>query len=428
MESLQYTADEAERYLSEGNPGVSELIVRAALLRNPRDSKAWTVLGRLAATLGEPEMAVRFGVAGSAMDFARAVAAAPLPAVPPTPPRDPERFLLIKAWGYGFCSDVDHVLGCLLLAEITGRTPVTHWGANSLFRDEPGKDAFRYYFEPVSNLAAADLIGKGYDFYPPKWNDANLTEDLVHKHTGPNSRMSALQLMGRGERVAVSDYHTGISILCQWLRPDHPMFGRPVEDVIRYLVGRYLRPVSDLRREIDEFASRQFGTGQVIAAHLRGTDKFLEDQQHAQRMAVFPQAIDHLCAGDRNAKIFFMTDSTTLLETYRKRYGSRLVTTDAFRTNTRVGLPFLGNKEKRRLGNDVMRDIYLATRCSKFVGLGSSNVSCLIYHLREWAPGAAVMLGPMMMHIQEPSQFMSVEQLKRYFPSGQVDTWMREWK
>lgn len=43
------------------------------------------------------------------------------------------RYLLIKSWGFGFYSDVIAVLGSLLLAEITHRTPVVHWGKNSLF-------------------------------------------------------------------------------------------------------------------------------------------------------------------------------------------------------------------------------------------------------------------------------------------------------
>src|SRR4051812_28856508 len=31
-----------------------------------------------------------------------------------------KRYLLIKAWGEGFWSDMFHVVGCLLLSEITG--------------------------------------------------------------------------------------------------------------------------------------------------------------------------------------------------------------------------------------------------------------------------------------------------------------------
>src|ERR1051325_2854172 len=56
-----------------------------------------------------------------------------------------KRYLVIKPWGYGFCSDLDHVLGALLLAEMTGRTPIVHWGAGSRFRDE-AEDRPRAHF------------------------------------------------------------------------------------------------------------------------------------------------------------------------------------------------------------------------------------------------------------------------------------------
>ena len=50
---------------------------------------------------------------------------------------------------------MNHTLGCLLLAEITGRTPITLWGENSLFRGG-GQDAFALYWAPVSTATIAD--------------------------------------------------------------------------------------------------------------------------------------------------------------------------------------------------------------------------------------------------------------------------------
>ena len=67
--------------------------------------------------------------------------------------RNEPRFLLIKARGYGFWSDVSHVLGALLLAVMTGRIPVTYWGYNSRFTEGSGRDAFELYFKPVSEFA-----------------------------------------------------------------------------------------------------------------------------------------------------------------------------------------------------------------------------------------------------------------------------------
>jgi hypothetical protein len=206
------------------------------------------------------------------------------------------------------------------------------------------------------------------------------------------------------------------------------VYGGATEAALRYLVAKYLRPVPEIREQVDAFAAKHFGSDRVIGVHVRGTDKFLEDPEHNQRMGMIPGAIEHLAGGDRNARIFLMTDSTQIAAAYQKRYGPRLVMTEAFRTNMKVGLPFLGQRDKKRLGMDVMRDIYLATRCARFIGLGSSNVANLIHHLKEWPPGSTVILGPMMMHIQEPSQFMSVEQLKRYFPAAEVDKWRKDWK
>lgn len=430
METLRYTVEEAERYLDEGSLGVAELIAFAALIQSPQNPRLWSVLAKLAEAIGQPDRAARYSLAAKALDLGSDLPRAePWPGPvggPPAPSAD--RYLLIKAWGYGFCSDVDHVLGCLLLAEMTGRTPVTWWGDNSLFRDQPGEDAWRLYFEPLSDVKAQDLIGQGHDFWPPKWNDGNLLKDPVDKHDGPYARLSALHFLNRPERVLVSDYHTGVSILTRWLRPGHPAFGMTTEGVIRYLVAKYLRPVAEVREQVEAFAAKHFGSGQVIGVHVRGTDKFLEDPEHAQRMGMIPGAVDHLAGGDKSARIFLMTDSTQVVQMYQKRYGPRLVMTEAYRTNTRVGLPFLGTRDKKRLGIDVMRDIYLAARCHKFVGLGSSNVANLIYHLKDWPAGSTVILGPMMMHMQEPSQFMSVEQLKRYFPPEQVDKWRKDWK
>src|SRR4051812_589750 len=85
-------------------------------------------------------------------------------------PDSRKRFLLIKPWGYGFCSDLDHVLGALLVAEMTGRIPVTLWGAGSRFRDNE-EDAWSNFFEPVSKYTIADLVGKNMSWFPAKWTD-----------------------------------------------------------------------------------------------------------------------------------------------------------------------------------------------------------------------------------------------------------------
>ncbi len=78
-----------------------------------------------------------------------------------------DRFLLIKSWGCGFWSDVDHVMGQLLAAELTNRTPVIYWGPNSLYAKSFQSNAFDLYFEPVSEYTIQDLVRRGIRFIHP---------------------------------------------------------------------------------------------------------------------------------------------------------------------------------------------------------------------------------------------------------------------
>jgi hypothetical protein len=432
METLQRTAVEAQRFLDEGTPGVAELILREALAADPRDHRAWAVLAGVADAIGDAERATRFRQVAVSLDLTKPLTGhdsmpwtGPVAAAPATPDSSTERFLLIKAWGYGFFSDLDHVLGCLLLCEMTGRTPVTHWGRNSLFRLGDGTDAFRSYFEPLSPCSVNDLTGKGLDFWPPKWRDANLLADNVQKQFGEFSRLSALHMLHRPERILVSDYHTGVCTLLPWLPPSHPMHGRSASEALRYLVAKYLRPRPDILAEVDAFAGWHFAARPLLAVHIRGSDKFVEDRQHEQKLAVIPQAIDFLAGADRNCGIFLLTDSSAILAQYQQRYGSRVVSTDCLRTESRTGLHYTGQPDKRRLGAEVLRDALLAARCDRFIGIGSSNVSCAINHLKEWTPGTTVLLGPLMTDRQNATQFMTMDQLKRFFSGDVLEAWRR---
>ena len=113
------------------------------------------------------------------------------------------RYLLIKSWGSGFWSDISQVLGCLLLAEITGRIPIVHWGYNSRYGDGSGEDAFQYYFKPPSKVTLADICQlRGATFFPPKWCRDNLRAENVKKKERKRftSRRRAISEQARNDR------------------------------------------------------------------------------------------------------------------------------------------------------------------------------------------------------------------------------------
>jgi hypothetical protein len=47
-----------------------------------------------------------------------------------------------------------------------------------------------------------------------------------------------------------------------------------------------------------------------------------------------------------------------------------------------------------RLGDEVIKDTYLALRCQKFLGHGLSNPACIVSALKDWAEGDCILLGP----------------------------------
>ena len=143
----------AAAHIKKGNFVLADFICRDILAVAPGHAVALNLIGAIAAQLGLYDIAIthfEMALAGArpflpAKDNLAKIRIAQARA-PRSHVRTSPQFLLIKAWGFGFWSDVSHVLGCLLLAEITGRTPVTYWGRNSLFRDGSGQDAFRLYF------------------------------------------------------------------------------------------------------------------------------------------------------------------------------------------------------------------------------------------------------------------------------------------
>ncbi len=310
--------------------------------------------------------------------------------------KDSKRFLLIKAWGYGFWSDMDHVLGQLLITEITDRIPIIHWGKNSLFGNRSDENAFNTYFEPVSPYVIDDLAKSGYDFFPPKWNYQNLREENVNKFQGPYSRMAGLYYLNRPETVVVSDFHSGIISIRPWIPSEHKLFGLSINDLYRFLMQKYLRPKQEILKEIEKFYSKHLDQSKFISVHVRGSDKIAEVSNLHNINEQYFAIVDGIIASERDYRIFLMTDDAHLLNHFMERYGDRVVYTDCQRTINSTGVHYQNTASKHRLGVEVLIDSYIAARGNVFVGNGCSNPSCMILYLNNWHAEDIHLIGPNM--------------------------------
>jgi hypothetical protein len=295
-----------------------------------------------------------------------------------------ERLLLIKAWGFGFWADVDHVFGQLLLAEMTGRIPVVHWGANSLYHDGSCDNAFELYFEPVSDYSIADLTADHLSCFPPKWCRDNLKLPEKDKSDGSYSRMAGLFFLARNEDIIVSDFHTYVNDLLPWLDKNSPLSGKDAQQIYRYLFTKYFRLKPDIQNEIDQFWFEHIKGREVLAVHVRGSDKIGESKELQSINAQYEDHIESYLKDRPDMFIFLLTDSVELFEEYKQRYQNRLLYSDCYRTDDNVGIHHHKHEDIRRMGIEIIKDTYLAARCNAFIGYGGTNVSTTVLHMKDW--------------------------------------------
>jgi len=381
--------------LKAGNLPASEIACRNILDRNPHCAQALNILAIIASHVGGTEHAVAYLEAAMAAQPGNATLERNLqrvrerPRMPPAPATP--RYLLIKAWGFGFWSDVSHVLGALLLAEITGRTPVTHWGKNSLFHDGSGQDAFQFYFQAVSDFDLADLEQiEDATFFPRKWNTGNLRSENVAKWNGDGSRAGALYFLNCTATIAVSDFYIGVINVMPWIPANHPLAKKSIEEIYRYLAEKYLKLSERCRSLCEKFFLGNLRNAPYLSVHMRGSDKALEDGGlSTAQQSVFSE-IEHL---DAAYGVFLQTDDEALLASVRERFGDRFVSTDSQRSKTAQGIHYAPTLDRVKAGVEVVVDTFLALRGDRFVGNGRSNVSAMIAVMKDWLPGHCRLIG-----------------------------------
>lgn len=397
LQEAAQLAREAADCLARGRPDIAEMYAGAALETDARAFEAWRLMAGLALERRRPERAAAWARRALALRPDDPQAAAMLGEVqrlPAAPPAAGPRFLLIREWSAGFWSDVDHVLGMCLLAEITGRTPLVWWGAQSRFRPAAPGNAWERFFAPVSGAQLGDCEAPGLRVFPDKWRGRALSGAIPNRWSGAGSRQVGLHFLDRDEEVAVSDFHTGLKVLLPWLPASHPLAGQSLAGAYRQLVRKYLRPQPDLVAEADRFAAAHFGGQPVIGVHLRGSDKVQEVNGLEDLLASYAPLVDARMAAQPGARLFLLTDDSRVRAAYERRYGARLLSTSCTRTDSGVGVHFQAHDAPDRIGAEVLVDTLLAARCGEFIGLGYSNVSLYAAYLKDWPPGACRLLGP----------------------------------
>ena len=389
----------ARAALQAGNLQLAETLARMVLDQLPQHPQAHALLASLAREVGRPDVALghlQEAVLHSQEPELRAALQAQQAALACAPPQAASsqrlRALLIKAWGYGFWSDLDHVAAQLLLAEITQRTPVVAWGGNSLFGGPGVANAFDSFFEPVSSLDVEHLRVCGLSYFPAKWHRDNLLAPELNKFEGPGSRITGLYALTRSEDVVVSDFHTKLNDLLPWIPASSEYWGLDRNAVYRRIFAKFIHLRAHLRARVEQVWQERLAGRNWLAVHVRGSDKVHEMAHLAEVNASTFAAVERILQVNPMLQIFLLTDSAPVVSVFEQRYGQRVLVLDCQRSSDQTGVHY-GGHPGTLLGEQVLMDAYLAARCDFFVGNGGSNVSVGIRHLKDWRPGTFFLMG-----------------------------------
>jgi len=371
--------------VARGEIELGERICREMTAAGWGDGRTWLVIAEVACRVGRRDIALdavgraekSTGATAGEISAARSAAEA----LPEQPDRA-DGIHIIRSWGQGFWSDVDHVIGQLAVAEMTGRTPIVLWGGNSRFGDG-GANAWESFFEPVSR----GVVAREATYFPSKWRADNLMVAENGAFSGPGSRIAFLPFLSSDARVTVSDFHAPLIAISHWIRPTSPLSGMTRPAMYPAVLKKHLRVRSELAARADETASK-LGVGNaqspVIAVHVRGSDKVIEMGDMRPVHAAYQAEVDRqLGVLGKDARVLLLTDWQPAADEYRSRYGTRMIETGSLRTAGTVGLHFHDNRDGRRLGEDVLTDSLLASRCRALIGLGWSNVSLYMAYLAK---------------------------------------------
>jgi len=302
--------------------------------------------------------------------------------------------MLVQPWGAGFWSDVQHVLGHVLAADVDGRATYIHWAEGSAFARREDSEAWTNYFCADSGIDRSSVDAAAtYGTFPVPWPNAT-PWDRVRERRKASRALSAVDLVGRRHGLIIGSVFTNVHLVRHLLPPQHPLAALGTVACMRALATTWLRPQPWLAERAADFVLRHFGEDPFVAAHIRGTDKHAEQGEslvaiNARIGVVIAQTLD---AND-GLRLFLMTDDLDMEAHYRARWGNRVVFTSARRSRGAQSVHFSVDGDPRADGEEVLVDVLIALHAREFVGNRWSNVASSVNFLRDWPAGAVRLFG-----------------------------------
>lgn len=239
---------------------------------------------------------------------------------------------VIGNWHAGFFSCFLSVLNNLAWCDQNNKTPVVYWDHTSNFYSDFGfngtTNVWEYYFEPVSSLN-----------YTPG--------DQIHR-----------------------DY---------WIR-FHKHFhcyktNQQTRDYANSMIKKYIKIKPCIQEKVDHFYNNHMHEKQLIGVHLRGTDKRFE-QKPIPVQHILHQARKY---ANEHTYFYIASEDAGLLDQAKDILGEKIIFYDCIRTCTTDLEWFAKHPHRAQLGEEVLIESQLLSRCQMFIHTNSNVSTAVLY-------------------------------------------------
>jgi hypothetical protein len=301
---------------------------------------------------------------------------------------DRASYVLIPCLSAGMGCVLKGAISGLLFAEMTGRTPLVYWHRNCkyLMGDAPQyHNAFLDYFESVCDCSLDELFGRVHSTYPEGVAQKDLHEvlDESHRTIRDNEKhfKNVQSDQARKAELLIFPARLQMKQIMKLIPEGHELYGCSMEEVSSWISSKYLKVQSGLRERVDHFWKAQLGSKKnVITVHVRRGDKYQESIMPS--LSRYKEQVDRYFRNHPDAGFYLATDSSKVVDYFKKHYGDRAVTAPAIRFDGRQAVHKSG-ADGLQIGNEIVFDVECLSRGDHFVGFDESSVYFWVSYMTE---------------------------------------------
>lgn len=260
--------------------------------------------------------------------------------------------------GYGFMAEFNWVLNFLEYCAVSNTEPVIYWDKNSSYYSDHGYNgslnAWEYYFEPVSQsrYVQGDRINIDIHYNRPSCFWA-YNEYITNMHMCSKEELQSFKSITHSTFPTYVSYPYGKHHLY------NPEFRRYIKEST---IDRYIRVKKPIQDKIDSFFKQKMANKITIGVHLRGRHTYGEIP-FVPIEEILKEANTHAGPG---VQFLVATDQTRLLDQAKKTLNGPVIDFPALRFSITTS-PIPGNKLPPRLGEDVLIETLLLSKCDHFI-------------------------------------------------------------